>query len=134
MARRSPSSARPTSSGTDSLLTLTTSGSCGDRAPHCRDDLFGRGARTEDRSDTGVFEDGNVGLGDDAADDQRDVEVGVVERSAGGEGGERATVLVECNDGLALGLYPGCPAEVYVDVLVARWRELASSIGERAHH
>ena len=62
------------------------------------------------------------------------LDVGVVERSAGGEDSERATVLVECNDGLALGLYPGCPAEVYIDVLVARWRELAYIQRERAHH
>lgn len=35
------------------------------------------------------------------------------------------TVLIEVNDGFSLGLYPGCPAELYASMMVARWRELA---------
>jgi len=32
--------------------------------------------------------------------------------------------VVECNDGFGLGLYPGLNAEVYADLLCARWEEL----------
>ena len=34
------------------------------------------------------------------------------------------TVLVEVNDGFALGLYPGCPSSWYAEMQVARWREM----------
>jgi hypothetical protein len=33
-------------------------------------------------------------------------------------------VVVECNDGFGLGRYAGCPADVYADLVCARWTEL----------
>ena len=47
-----------------------------------RNDLLGRRTGAEDRRDAGFVQDRNVLFGDDPADDQRDVEVGLVE---GGE-------------------------------------------------
>lgn len=35
------------------------------------------------------------------------------------------TVLIEVNDGFSLGLYPGCEAEAYAAMMVARWDEMA---------
>lgn len=35
--------------------------------------------------------------------------------------------LVECNDGFALGLYPGMAPSRYAELLFARWRELLSA-------
>ena len=42
------------------------------------------------------------------------------------ESGEESqrTTLVEVNDGFSLGLYPGCSAKIYTDVLLERWYEL----------
>jgi hypothetical protein len=38
--------------------------------------------------------------------------------------GSQQTVLLEVNDGYALGLYPGCPEQWYVAMMVVRWQEL----------
>lgn len=38
-------------------------------------------------------------------------------------------VLVEANDGWALGYYKGCPPEQYLRVIAARWAELAGTEG-----
>lgn len=35
-------------------------------------------------------------------------------------------VVVECNDGFGLGRYADCPADVYADLVCARWLELTS--------
>ena len=50
------------------------------------------------------------------------------------EGGEARTVLVECNDGFALGLYPGCSAELYARMMVARWDELVCRAEDPVPH
>ena len=36
------------------------------------------------------------------------------------------TVLIEVNDGFALGLYPGCPDDLYARMMVARWDEMVA--------
>jgi hypothetical protein len=51
------------------------------------------------------------------------LDVGVVRRSSGGT--EAQTVLIEVNDGFSLGLYPGCPPEVYAKMMCERWDEMA---------
>ena len=38
--------------------------------------------------------------------------------------GRQETVLIEVNDGFALGLYPGCPTSWYARMMVARWDEM----------
>ena len=40
--------------------------------------------------------------------------------------GQLQTVLIELNDGFALGLYPGCPEEWYAAMMVARWEEIVA--------
>ena len=35
-------------------------------------------------------------------------------------------VKVEVNDGFALGLYPGCPPDLYARMMVARWDEICA--------
>jgi len=42
--------------------------------------------------------------------------------------------VVECNEGYGLGLYPGCPHEVYVDLLLARWTELMAAAVSHSNH
>jgi len=37
------------------------------------------------------------------------------------------TVLIEVNDGFALGLYPGCPASWYAKMMVTRWDEMVEA-------
>lgn len=41
-------------------------------------------------------------------------------------------VLVEANDGWALGYYRGCDRRAYLDVIAARWAELAARAGVEA--
>merc|ERR1719152_207109 len=41
--------------------------------------------------------------------------------------GRLQTVLIEVNDGYALGLYPGCDPEWYAQMMVARWDEIVAA-------
>jgi len=53
------------------------------------------------------------------------LDMGVVAVAEGDECKSR-TVLVEVNDGFALGLYPGCPPDLYARMMVARWDEICA--------